>query len=135
MLKRPAVYARFLLALFCLQLALPAVARADWLYINLKLLRVEDKKLGSGCELTLRHAFDGDKMVCTDPDGNTVYYWHKIPLKMMYGAIQRTCEISVVKENHKAFHYRWHAIVTPGSAYCKMHWANDNTLDVEPGVR
>lgn len=122
-------------ALALLVAAAPVAARAEWLYINLKNLRVEDKKLGSGCELTQRMKYDGDKMVCTDPDQKTVYYWHKILITTMYGALARSCEIDVVKENHKAFKYRWHAVIYPGSAQCRMFWVNDNTLDVEPGVR
>lgn len=114
---------------------MPVAASAQNLYVNLKRLRVEDKRLASGCELTVRTALDGDKMKCTDPDGNTLYHWHKIQLKMMYGVIQHTCEINVIKENHRAFRFRWHATITPGSAQCKMHWVNDNTLDIEPGIR
>ena len=85
--------------------------------------------------MTLRTAYDGDKMICTDPDGNTVYHWHTIILDTMTGPLMRTCELRVVKENHKAFRYRWHAVIYPGAAQCRMHWANDNTLDVEPGIR
>jgi len=114
---------------------MPVAASAQNLYITLKQLRVEDKQLAGGCELTIRTAHDGDRMICTDQDGATVYYWHKIHLKTMYGALARTCELNVVKENHRAFHYRWHAVMHPGSAYCRMHWVNDNSLDVEPGVR
>ncbi len=115
--------------------AFPMTASAQNLYINLQRLRVEDKKLGSGCELTARTKYDGDKMRCTDQDAMSMYHWHKIFLNTMYGAMMRTCEISVIKENHKAFAHRWHAVLTPGSAKCRMHWVNDNTLDVEPGIR
>ncbi len=115
--------------------AAPAAASAQHLYVNLSRLRVEDKKLTSGCELTVRTKYDGDKMRCTDEDGLSVYHWHRIILDTMYGPLMRTCELSVVKENHKAFAYRWHAVISPGAAQCRMHWANDNTLDVEPGIR
>ncbi|HVA27772.1 MAG TPA: hypothetical protein VNF68_06300 [Candidatus Baltobacteraceae bacterium] len=120
---------------FVVAAAVPVAASAQNLYINLNRLRVEDKQLASGCELTVRTKYDGDKMRCTDQDGMSVYHWHKIVIDTMYGALMRTCELHVVKENHKAFAYRWHAVIYPGSAQCRMHWANDNTLDVEPGVR
>jgi hypothetical protein len=126
---------RLLLALLFAAALAPVAARAQNLYINLTNLRVEEKKLANGCHLSLRPAFPGDKVVCTDPDGAISYHWHTILLQKMTGPLQLGCELRVVKENHKAFQYRWHAVIYPGSAYCRMHWANDNTLDVEPGVR
>ena len=49
-------------------------------------------------------------MICTDPDGKTVYSWHTIILDTMTGPLARTCELRAVKESH-------------------------NTLDVELGIR
>ncbi len=113
----------------------PVTARASNLYINLTNLRADEKKLGSGCHVSVRPAYSGDKLICTDADGLVRYHWHDIILNKMTGPLQLSCELHVIKENHKAFQYRWHAWIYPGGAQCRMHWANDNTLDVEPGVR
>jgi hypothetical protein len=92
-------------------LAAPLAARAD-LYVNPKDGYFYAHISGIGC-----HPW-GSSVRCDSSDRIHFY-------RPRYG--ENECKIHVDMENHITYQ-RWHASVTSGP--CKVHWHNNNTLEV-----